>query len=177
MTETFLVFKVLVACVISSLIQSKASSFCLISHRNTSPNQESGDQISISIMLILAIEALNDGIGISSTNTKLLFTPPPHTRPSNMTVVSNDPSLWPIFNSDLLYSYAMVAAGVVVVYDWVLTLGQEIELIWKKRWSLMTVLYLIIRYIGLLYSVINVFTNMPLVLLTDAAVFCSTRKM
>jgi hypothetical protein len=99
MTETFLVFKVLVACVISSLIQSKASSFCLISHRNTSPNQESGDQISISIMLILAIEALNDGIGISSTNTKSLFTPPPHTRPSNMTVVSND--------SDLLYSYSM----------------------------------------------------------------------
>ncbi|KIK34828.1 hypothetical protein CY34DRAFT_812636, partial [Suillus luteus UH-Slu-Lm8-n1] len=46
-----------------------------------------------------------------------------------------------------------VAAGVVVVYDWVLTIGQEIELIWRQRWSLMTVLYLVIRYIGIPYSV------------------------
>ncbi|KAG1844772.1 hypothetical protein C8R48DRAFT_735259 [Suillus tomentosus] len=27
----------------------------------------------------------------------------------------------------------------------VLTLGQEIELIWRQRWSLMTVLYLVVR--------------------------------
>ncbi|KIK42656.1 hypothetical protein CY34DRAFT_131634 [Suillus luteus UH-Slu-Lm8-n1] len=81
----------------------------------------------------------------------------------------------------------MVAAGVLVVYDWVLTLGQEIELIWvsvrvlcqrksnriqclgqRQRWSLMTVLYLVIRYIGLPYSVANDLTYMPLVSLTDA---------
>ncbi|KAG2069372.1 hypothetical protein BDR04DRAFT_1101665 [Suillus decipiens] len=48
-------------------------------------------------------------------------------------------------------SYWFVAAGVVVVYDWVLTFGQEIELIWRQRWSLMTVLYLVIRYIGVPY--------------------------
>ncbi|KAG1722253.1 hypothetical protein EDD22DRAFT_962288 [Suillus occidentalis] len=53
-------------------------------------------------------------------------------------------------NIDLHFA---VAAGVVVVYDWVLTIGQEIELIWKQRWSLMTVLYLGIRYIGIPYSV------------------------
>ncbi|KAG1773458.1 hypothetical protein EDD22DRAFT_857673, partial [Suillus occidentalis] len=40
-----------------------------------------------------------------------------------------------------------------VVYDWVLTIGQEIELIWRQRWSLMSVLYLVIRYIGIPYSV------------------------
>ncbi|KAG1798077.1 uncharacterized protein HD556DRAFT_217022 [Suillus plorans] len=85
-----------------------------------------------------------------------------------MTYVSNDPSWWPTINLDyffrlldgfvasgcldptLICSFA-VAAGVVMVYDWVLTLGQEIELIWRQRWSLMTVLYLIIRYIGLPY--------------------------
>ncbi|KAG1774432.1 hypothetical protein EV702DRAFT_523485 [Suillus placidus] len=91
-----------------------------------------------------------------------------HTHPSNMTVVSNNPSWWPIINSSIVFSYWTVAAGIVVVYDWVLTLGQEIELIWRQRWSLMTVLYLVIRYIGLPYSVVNVLENMPLVSLTDA---------
>ncbi|KAG1761467.1 hypothetical protein EDD22DRAFT_954025 [Suillus occidentalis] len=68
-------------------------------------------------------------------------------------------------NNDLHFA---VAAGVVVAYDWVLTVGQEIELIWRQRWSLMTVLYLLIRYIGIPYSVANVLEIMPLVLLTDA---------
>ncbi|KAG1754695.1 hypothetical protein EDD22DRAFT_228558 [Suillus occidentalis] len=69
-----------------------------------------------------------------------------------MTFVSNDP----------------VAAGVVVVYDWVLTVGQEIELIWRQRWSLMTVLYLVIRYIGIPFSVVFVLVSTPNVSLTDA---------
>ncbi|KAG2103696.1 uncharacterized protein F5147DRAFT_274531 [Suillus discolor] len=70
-----------------------------------------------------------------------------------MTYVSNDPSYWPTISFNIFSSYWNVAAGVVVVYDWVLTLGQEIELVWRQRWSLMTVLYLIIRYIGIPYSV------------------------
>ncbi|KAG2364157.1 hypothetical protein BDR07DRAFT_1402090 [Suillus spraguei] len=81
------------------------------------------------------------------------------THPSNMTVVSNDPSWWPLISYNLFYSYWIVAAGVVVVYDWVLTLGQEIELIWRQRWSLMTVLYLITRYIGIPFSVYVVEAN------------------
>ncbi|KAG1784832.1 uncharacterized protein HD556DRAFT_1314742 [Suillus plorans] len=91
-----------------------------------------------------------------------------------MTVVLNDPRWWPILNSNVFFSYWIVAAGAVVVYDWVLTLGQEIELIWKQRRSLMTVLYLVIRYIGLPYSVpslvisISVLVSMPSVSLTDA---------
>ncbi|KAG1822142.1 hypothetical protein EV424DRAFT_823199 [Suillus variegatus] len=66
-----------------------------------------------------------------------------------MTIVSNDPSSWPIINSNIFFTYWAVAASVVVVYDWALTLGQEIELIWRQRWSLMTMLYLVIRYIGI----------------------------
>ncbi|KAG2033297.1 hypothetical protein BDR03DRAFT_1094458 [Suillus americanus] len=76
-----------------------------------------------------------------------------------MTVISNDPSWWPIISSNFIYSYWFVAAGVVVVYDWALTLGQEIELIWRQRWSLMTVLYLVIRYIGIPFSVVSVLGN------------------
>ncbi|KAG2033564.1 hypothetical protein BDR03DRAFT_663650 [Suillus americanus] len=81
---------------------------------------------------------------------------------------SDDPSWWPLINSNIFFSYWTVAAGVVVVYDWALSLGQEIELIWRQRWSLMTMLYMVIRYIGIPYSVISVLDNMPLVSLTDA---------
>ncbi|KAG2106603.1 uncharacterized protein F5147DRAFT_837831 [Suillus discolor] len=73
-----------------------------------------------------------------------------------MTYVSNDPTWWPQINFNILLSYWAVAAGVVVAYDWVLTLGQEIELIWRQRWSLMTVLYLTIRYIGIPFSAVNI---------------------
>jgi hypothetical protein len=63
-------------------------------------------------------------------------TPLALTHPSNMTVVSNDPSFWPLINSSMLFSYwsgsssvlwcvnltltcgFAVIAGVVVVYDW-----------------------------------------------------------
>ncbi|KAG2109676.1 uncharacterized protein F5147DRAFT_772963 [Suillus discolor] len=41
----------------------------------------------------------------------------------------------------------------------VLTLPQEIDLIWTQRWSLMTVLYLVIRYAGIPYSVVKVLGN------------------
>ncbi|KAG2104663.1 uncharacterized protein F5147DRAFT_261852 [Suillus discolor] len=85
-----------------------------------------------------------------------------------MTFVLNGPSYWPYISSDIFLSYWIVATGVVVVYDWVLTLGQEIELIWRQRWSLMTVLYLIIRYIGIPFSVVSLLRFAPWVSLTDA---------
>jgi hypothetical protein len=87
---------------------------------------------------VLATLAL-DG-GISSTDTaSISLSPPPslaHTHPSNMTFVSNDPTLWPFIDLQVFYSYWIglsyqlvmsrsnidlhfaVAAGVVVVYDW-----------------------------------------------------------
>ncbi|KAG2114868.1 hypothetical protein BD769DRAFT_1642263 [Suillus cothurnatus] len=72
-----------------------------------------------------------------------------------MTVVSNDPSWWPHISLSLFYSYWSVAAGVVVIYDWVLTLGQEIELIW-------------IRYLGIPYSVMGALDAMTSISKTDA---------
>ncbi|KAG1897747.1 uncharacterized protein F5891DRAFT_1279955 [Suillus fuscotomentosus] len=85
--------------------------------------------------------------GISSTNAVIIHSPSPlaHTNPSNMTYVSNDPSYWPYISAIIGVNHYTVAAAIVVVYDWVLTLGQEIELIWRQRWSLMTVLYLIVH--------------------------------
>ncbi|KAG2351168.1 hypothetical protein BDR07DRAFT_1432987 [Suillus spraguei] len=40
------------------------------------------------------------------------------------------------------WCYFEVAGFIVVTYDWALTFGQEVELVWRQRWSLMTVLYL-----------------------------------
>ncbi|KAG1830639.1 hypothetical protein EV424DRAFT_1641600 [Suillus variegatus] len=52
-----------------------------------------------------------------------------------MTYVSNDPSYWPYISLNIFCSYWAVAASVMMVYDWVLTLGQEIELIWTTMVS------------------------------------------
>ncbi|OAX31721.1 hypothetical protein K503DRAFT_56277 [Rhizopogon vinicolor AM-OR11-026] len=84
-----------------------------------------------------------------------------------MTVVSNDPSLWPIINYSRQTSYASVASLAVVVYDLGLASGQEFELIWRQRWSLMTVLYLGARYSGIPYMVMMMFPVLPFVSLTD----------
>ncbi|KAG1758505.1 hypothetical protein EDD22DRAFT_189061 [Suillus occidentalis] len=43
-----------------------------------------------------------------------------------MTIVSNDPSWWPSINLYRISSYYTVAAYVVLMYDWVLTFGQEV---------------------------------------------------
>ncbi|KAG1852255.1 hypothetical protein DFJ58DRAFT_885484 [Suillus subalutaceus] len=76
-----------------------------------------------------------------------------------MTLVSNDPSWWPIVNANIIGSYSIVATSVGVMYDSVflgLTFGQEVELIWRQRRSLMTFLYRIVRYAGIGYAVIDI---------------------
>ncbi|OJA13047.1 hypothetical protein AZE42_11176 [Rhizopogon vesiculosus] len=46
--------------------------------------------------------------------------------PLNMTIVLNDPSLWPEISYFRGISYFQVACIAVVVYDWALTFGQEV---------------------------------------------------
>ncbi|KAG2342232.1 hypothetical protein BDR05DRAFT_371907 [Suillus weaverae] len=118
--------------------------------------------------------------GISSANA-IVIRPPISTlaRILNiMTVVSNDPSWWPLINANLIFSYFVVAASAGVIYDWALTFGQEVELIWRQRWSLMTVLYLIVRYVGIGFSVSIISITIPTFSTTDAwicqAVSCTT---
>ncbi|KAG2051469.1 hypothetical protein BDR06DRAFT_973785 [Suillus hirtellus] len=56
-----------------------------------------------------------------------------------MTLVSNDPSWWPFINASLISSYFSVAACAAVIYDWVLTFGQEVELVWEHTVSIPTI--------------------------------------
>ncbi|KAG1883406.1 hypothetical protein F4604DRAFT_288577 [Suillus subluteus] len=85
-----------------------------------------------------------------------------------MTIISNDPSWWPLINSHIIFSYFIVAASIGVMYDWVLAFGQEVELIWRQRWSLMTVLYLTVRYIGIIYAGMNIQMAVQIIPLQDS---------
>ncbi|KAG1778779.1 hypothetical protein EV702DRAFT_1091879 [Suillus placidus] len=71
--------------------------------------------------------------------------------PLNMTLVSNDPSWWPLIDFNLGTSYVTVASSTMLVYDWALMFGQE-----KHDFSVMTVLYLCVRYGGISYSLGNI---------------------
>ncbi|KAG2051482.1 hypothetical protein BDR06DRAFT_959025 [Suillus hirtellus] len=86
-----------------------------------------------------------------------------------MTVVLNDPSLWPLISGNVIFSYFIIAACGVVIYDWGLTFGQEVELVWKQRWSLMTILYLVARYVAIGYAVISTSISLPTIWQTDAS--------
>lgn len=109
--------------------------------------------------------------GISSTDAIVVPSPSSpvlDANPPNMTVVSNDPIMWPLIHSYRMLSYFVVAACTVVIYDWALTIGQEFELIWRQRWSLMTVLYLALRLAGILFCVLGILSTNPSISLTDA---------
>ncbi|KAG2348011.1 hypothetical protein BDR05DRAFT_600717 [Suillus weaverae] len=84
-----------------------------------------------------------------------------------MTLVSNDPSFWPLINSSRFSSYFIVASFAAVAYDWILTFGQEFELVWRQRWSLMSILYLAVRYAVMPYAITIMLISLPSVSLTD----------
>jgi len=90
-----------------------------------------------------------------------------HTKSPNMTYVSNDPSNWPYLEWSRRYNYFIVASLTAVVYDWVLGFAQEFELIWRRRCSLMNILYIFVRYTGILFSVVYILANFQ-VPITDA---------
>jgi hypothetical protein len=85
-----------------------------------------------------------------------------------MTQISNYPSWWPLIDSYRFYSYFVVAACTAMMYDWALTLGKEIELIWRHRWSFMTVLYFLVRYTGIPFSVMDMLISVPSISVTSA---------
>ncbi|KAG1790641.1 uncharacterized protein HD556DRAFT_1310427 [Suillus plorans] len=84
-----------------------------------------------------------------------------------MPLVSSNPSWWPLINAEIIGSYFVVAACVMAIYDWGLAFGQEVELVWRQRWSMMTVLYLVARYGGIGFVVINILLDVPTIPTTD----------
>jgi len=75
--------------------------------------------------------------------------------------MSSDPGWWRLVNLNRDYTDYIAASSVVVAYDWALTFGQEVDLVWRQRWSSMTALFLCLRYIGVLYAAVFVFSILP----------------
>lgn len=47
----------------------------------------------------------------------------------------------------------------IVFYEWIVNLKREIPYVWKADWSMVKVLYLLIRYTGLAHAVIDVYSS------------------
>jgi len=50
--------------------------------------------------------------------------------------------------------YCALAATSIGVYDYIVTFGQEVDLVWKSRWSIGKVLFFIMRYYTLTFDLI-----------------------
>ncbi|OAX37957.1 hypothetical protein K503DRAFT_866507 [Rhizopogon vinicolor AM-OR11-026] len=100
--------------------------------------------------------------------------------------MSDDSDWVSIFDAQRTYNYFIVASSIMVVYDWALTFGREVDLLWvsaehspendrtetvnsgqMQHWSLMTLLYFSVRYIGILYTATMILGFFPIVPLTD----------
>ncbi|KAG1798195.1 uncharacterized protein HD556DRAFT_226458 [Suillus plorans] len=104
-------------------------------YRSSTTLQVSAHIYIISILMIPSLYLISHWmvVYIYSANVIviLIYQEVIHTQFStNMTTVPDDPALWPTINANRIFSYFTVAAFVVVTYDWALTLGQEVELIW-----------------------------------------------
>ncbi|KAG2032812.1 hypothetical protein BDR03DRAFT_739248 [Suillus americanus] len=85
----------------------------------------------------------------------------------NIYMHSNTPHPDTTVGPSLLYSYFVAASSTVVIYDWALTFKQEFELILSKCRTFMTVIYVCLRCIGILFAVISILWNSPTVSITD----------
>ncbi|KAK7688670.1 hypothetical protein QCA50_008208 [Cerrena zonata] len=69
----------------------------------------------------------------------------------------------PEIASDYVTGYIMLSAACVVFYDTVLSLEQEVSCIWRRRFSVVTLLYIIVRYGALLAMALLTLDNLLLV--------------
>ncbi|KAF8838969.1 hypothetical protein BDN67DRAFT_1003980 [Paxillus ammoniavirescens] len=54
-----------------------------------------------------------------------------------------------------LLDYMSVAGAAAVCYDYVLTFSREVDLIWGRSWSAMSILFIVARYLGLALAIGN----------------------
>ncbi|KAF7776839.1 hypothetical protein Agabi119p4_5232 [Agaricus bisporus var. burnettii] len=53
--------------------------------------------------------------------------------------------------------YAELAGATLLAFDWILNFSSEVEMIWKAKWNLVKVLYLITRYLPLAIIPLDLF--------------------
>ncbi|TFY81595.1 hypothetical protein EWM64_g2409, partial [Hericium alpestre] len=58
--------------------------------------------------------------------------------------------------TDLYYSrYTALSWGIIIVFDHLITVGQEVELVWKERFTLASALFFVNRYYALFAAIFN----------------------
>ncbi|KAH7910976.1 hypothetical protein BJ138DRAFT_1151771 [Hygrophoropsis aurantiaca] len=66
-----------------------------------------------------------------------------------MAIVSNSPLFFPILGQLQFEAYLRVITVVAVGYDFLLTFGREVEYVFNRPRSLMSLLYVVVRYLGI----------------------------
>jgi Family of unknown function (DUF6533) len=59
----------------------------------------------------------------------------------------------------IIRSIQLIINTVLVVYDTIITLSYEVEYIWRRKFKLGTALYLVSRYLTLLYFLLVILNN------------------
>ncbi|KAF8838735.1 hypothetical protein BDN67DRAFT_61404 [Paxillus ammoniavirescens] len=58
-----------------------------------------------------------------------------------------------------LNDYQSVVIATVVGYDFILTFSDEIEYVWKRPWSWVSMLFIVVRYVGCLGAMLGAFVG------------------
>jgi len=64
-------------------------------------------------------------------------------------------------NNPTILILATVAASALFIWDYILTFGMEVDLVWKSKWNLMKGLYLFQRYLPFIDAVWLVLYRQP----------------
>ncbi|PFH52638.1 hypothetical protein AMATHDRAFT_39392, partial [Amanita thiersii Skay4041] len=59
-----------------------------------------------------------------------------------------------------LITICQIASTVTVLYDWLITLDEEVDLVWSRQWSFAKILFLLNRYFGTLSLVMHLTANL-----------------
>ena len=71
---------------------------------------------------------------------------------------------------EMVHSHTLRAA--LVTYEYLITIDQEITLIWRRKWSFVTLLYVLNRYLVLLASILQVAPAQPIKVRYVERVYC-----
>ncbi|KZT66239.1 hypothetical protein DAEQUDRAFT_740110 [Daedalea quercina L-15889] len=76
---------------------------------------------------------------------------------------SNEAALAAALNQDmLLANFCSIAATTLLFYDYTLTFSREVRCIWRRKFSLATVLFLLNRYLFIVYRILMTVEMFPL---------------
>ncbi|KAF8126694.1 hypothetical protein EV363DRAFT_1267891 [Boletus edulis] len=62
----------------------------------------------------------------------------------------------------VLNNYASLVVVIAAIYDYILTFSKEIEYVWCKRWTWVSTMFVVVRYIGFCWIILSALTGSSL---------------